>query len=119
MKQVKRSQLRADEYAVDRYIEHGSVTCVSAFLGVEAVIRLAVLLCKARHPAARDGVRERRLGRPRRGRAARAGGKETVPECGGRSMAVEHSDTGFKTLAEAAPHVAKLNGVRRSECRVS
>ena len=33
-------------------------------------------------------------------------------------MAVEHSDTGFKTLAEAAPHVAKLNGVRRSECRV-
>jgi hypothetical protein len=28
---------------------------------------------------------------------------------------LEHSDTGFKTLEEAVPHVAKFNGVKRAE----
>jgi hypothetical protein len=37
------------------------------------------------------------------------------PTCGGGGYKLEHSDTGFKTLEEAIPHVARLNGVKQVE----
>jgi hypothetical protein len=35
--------------------------------------------------------------------------------CGSGGYRLEHSETGFRTLEEAIPHVARLNGVKRAE----
>jgi hypothetical protein len=41
------------------------------------------------------------------------GGSAPCPTCGGCKL--EHTETRFKTLEEAIPNVARLNGVKRVE----
>ena len=75
------------------------------------MIRLAVALCKKRHPLRATAYES--SAQAERIEAVLREQTKLCPECGGRTMAVEHSDTAFQTLAEAVPHVAQLNGVKR------